>query len=110
MQTSSSRMQTSSSRVVGRKIASLTALIPIVLALVSHTSCMYVRSTCTVRVTKKFPFSVKQRPCKGNFAFRFCARSVVHISVFIFAACAKLFYARGTVKKTVKRTLYVHCT
>ena len=29
------------------------------------------------------------------------------IPVFIFAAWAKLFYARGTVKKTVKRTLYV---
>ena len=39
--------------------------------------------------------------------FRFRARSVLHIS-FIFAAWAELFYARGTVKKTVKRTLYVH--
>ena len=56
---------------------------------------------------KKVPFSVKQRLCNKNFAFRFRARFVLHISVFIFAVWAKLFYARGTVKKTVKRTLYV---
>ena len=55
---------------------------------------------------KKFPFSVK-RLCNENFAFRFRAHSVLHISVFIFAAWAKLFYTRGTVKKKVKRTLYV---
>ena len=46
---------------------------------------------------KKFPFSVKQWPCNGNFVFR--SRSVLHISVFIFAAWAKLFFAHGTVKK-----------
>ena len=40
---------------------------------------------------KKVPFFVKQRPCNGNFAFRFRARSVLHITVFIFAAWAKLF-------------------
>ena len=50
---------------------------------------------------KKYPFFVKQRPCNKNFAFR--VRSVLRISVFIFAAWAKLFYAR----KTVKRMLYV---
>ena len=54
---------------------------------------------------KKYPFFVKQQPCNGNFAFR--VRSVLHISVFIFAAWAKLFYARKTVKKKVKRMLYV---
>ena len=42
-----------------------------------------------VWVTKKSPFSVNQRPCNGNFAFRFRARSILHISVFIFAAWAK---------------------
>ena len=62
----------------------------------SHSSIV---SSATVWVTKKFPFFVKQRPCNGNFAFRFCARSVLHISVFIFAVWAKLFYAHGTVKK-----------
>ena len=58
---------------------------------------------------KKFPFSVKQLSCNRNFTFHFRAHFVLHISVFIFAAWAKLFYARGTVKKkeTVKRTLYV---
>ena len=45
----------------------------------------------TVWVTKKYPFFIKQRPCNGNFAFRFRARSVLHITVFIFAAWAKLF-------------------
>ena len=40
---------------------------------------------------KKVPFFVKQRPCNGNFVFRFRARSVLHITVFIFAAWAKLF-------------------
>ena len=73
--------------------------------------CVYV-SMCvcvfTVWVTKKYTFFVKQRPCNGNFALRFRARSVLHISVFIFAAWTKLFYVRGTVKETVKRTLYVH--
>ena len=46
---------------------------------------------CTVWVTKKYPFFIKQRLCNGNFAFRFRARSVLHITVFIFAAWAKLF-------------------
>ena len=45
----------------------------------------------TVWVTKKYPFFVKQRPCNENFAFRFRARSVLHITVFIFAVWAKLF-------------------
>ena len=36
----------------------------------------------TVWVTKKFPFFIKQRPCNGNFAFRFRVRSVVKVSVF----------------------------
>ena len=40
---------------------------------------------------KKVPFFVKQRPCNENFAFRFRACSVLHITVFIFAAWAKLF-------------------
>ena len=39
----------------------------------------------TVLVTKKYPFFVKRRP------FRFHARSVLHITVFIFAAWVKLF-------------------
>ena len=55
-----------------------------------------------VWVTKSTRFFVKQRPCNGNFAFRFRARSILHITVFIFAAWAKLFYARGTVKKLRK--------
>ena len=38
--------------------------------------------TCTVWVAKKFPFFIKQRPCNGNFAFRFRVRSVVKVSVF----------------------------
>ena len=46
---------------------------------------------CTVWVTKKYPFFVKQRPCNEKFAFRFRACSVLHITVFIFAAWAKLF-------------------
>ena len=54
---------------------------------------------------KKFPFSVKQRLCNGIFEFRFRARSIVHISVFIFAAWAKLFYTRGTVKKTGEKNV-----
>ena len=62
---------------------------------------------CTVWVTKKFLFSVEQRSCNGNFAFRFRACFILHISVFIFAAWAKLFYARAMVKKPVKRMLYV---
>ena len=56
-------------------------------------------SHCTVWVTKKNPFFIKQRPRNGNVAFRFRARSVLHITVFIFAAWAKLFKARGTVNK-----------
>ena len=52
-------------------------------------------------------FFCKTTTVQRNFAFRFRTRSVLHISVFIFAAWAKLFYARGMVKKTVKRTLYV---
>ena len=40
---------------------------------------------------KKVPVFIKQRPCNGNFAFRFRARSVLHITVFIFDAWAKLF-------------------
>ena len=52
-------------------------------------------------------FSVKQRSCNGKFAFRFRARFILHIPVLIFAAWAKLFFARATVKKTVKRTFYV---
>ena len=48
---------------------------------------------------KKVPVFVRQRPCNGNFAFRFRARSILHISVCFFAVGAKLFYARGTVKK-----------
>ena len=74
-------------------------------------TCVYIcEYVCvfTVWVTKKYTFFVKQRPCNGNFVLRFRARSVLHISVFIFAAWAKLFYVRGTVKETVKRTLYVH--
>ena len=54
---------------------------------------------CTGWVTKSTRFFVKQGPCNGNFVFRFRARSVLHISVFIFAAWGKLFYAHGTVKK-----------
>ena len=53
----------------------------------------------TVWVTKKFPFSVKQQSCNRNFAFHFRAHFVLHISVFIFAAWAKLFYVRATEKK-----------
>ena len=62
-----------------------------------------VQCTCIIRVIygmghKKVPVFCK-RLCNRNFAFRFRACSVVHISVFIFAAWAKVFYARGTVKK-----------
>ena len=61
------------------------------------------RMSNTLWVTK-VPFFVKQRPCNRNFAFRFRARSVLH---FFFAACAKLFYARGTVKKRKECCTYV---
>ena len=32
----------------------------------------------TVWVTKKFPISVKRRPCNGNVVFCFHARSILH--------------------------------
>ena len=59
-----------------------------------------------LRVTRKFPFSVQQRSCNGNFAFRFCARFILHISVFIFSCVDKIILRMCNSEKMVKRTLY----
>ena len=55
-----------------------------------------------VWVTRKFPFSVNNDRAT-EIVFRFCARSVLHNSVFIFAAWAKLFYACAAVKTYVRK-------
>ena len=68
--------------------------------------------THTVWVTKKFPFSLKQQPCNGNFAFRFRACSILHNYSCVYFCCVgkiilRTWNGEQTVKKTVKRTLYV---
>ena len=59
----------------------------------------------TVWVTEKFPVSVKPRLCNGHFVFRFRARFILHISVFIFYCVSKIILRTWNGEKTVKRTL-----
>ena len=38
-------------------------------------------------ITKKYPFFIKQRPCNGNFAFCFRARSILHNYYRVYFCC-----------------------